>query len=149
VRIIDAVRAHISNEIILVGSKKEKEFVDSVFGKLKNTQNLLNRAGDKGLGQLMDQFSNAAIVLTTDSGPAHLANAMGAYTIVLFGAGDENETAPYNKANRTVIRLGQLPCEPCISNTCKKYGVPECLLQLDETLIAKEVQDALKRLTSA
>ena len=149
VRIIDAVRAHISNEIILVGSKKEKVFVDSVFGKLKHTQNLLNRAGDAGLGQLMEQISNAAIVLTTDSGPAHLANAMGAYTIVLFGAGDENETAPYNKANRTVIRLGQLPCEPCISNTCKKYGVPECLLQLDETLIAKEVQDALNRLTSA
>ena len=149
VKIIDAVRERIPNEIILVGSKKEKEIVDSVYQKLKNKQNLFNRAGDTGLGELMDLFESAAVLLTTDSGPAHLANAMGTHTIVLFGAGNENETAPYNKANRSVIRLGQLSCEPCVSNTCKKYGVPECLLQLDEALIVKEMQDALNRLTSA
>ena len=42
-----------------------------------------------------------------------------------------------------VIRLGLLPCEPCVSNTCKVYGVPQCLVQLDENLIASAVYNAL------
>lgn len=148
VRIIEAVRERISNELILVGAKSEKEFVDTVFSKLKNKQQIQNMAGETGLGQLATLFSSAALVLTTDSGPAHLANACGTYTIILFGAGNEAKTAPYNKANRGIIRLGKLSCEPCTNNTCKKYGLPQCLLQLDEAAIAREVQDALKRLTS-
>lgn len=149
VRIIEAVREKITNELILVGAKTEKKFVETVFSKLKNKQQIQNRAGETDLGQLSDLFSNAALVLSTDSGPAHLANALGTHTLVLFGAGEERKTAPYNKANRTVIRLGKLSCEPCVSNTCKKYSLPECLVRLDEAVIVKEVQDALKRLTSA
>jgi ADP-heptose:LPS heptosyltransferase len=91
----------------------------------------------------MQLFATSAVVLTTDSGPAHVANALGVHTIVLFGAGNENNTAPYNKNNRTIIRLGQLACEPCVSNTCKLYGVPQCLQRLDENVITAAVENAL------
>lgn len=148
VSIIDAVRAAIPNQIILAGSKKEKQFVDVVFGQLKNKDAIHNGAGETSIRQLADLFEKAAVVLSTDSGPAHLANACGAHTVVLHGADDERNTAPYNRSNRTDIRLGKLPCEPCVRNTCKIYGVPECLLQLDVSIITKAVQEALKKQAS-
>jgi len=77
----------------------------------------------------------SAVVLTTDSGPAHLANSVGAPTIVLFGAGNEYNTAPYNKQNLTVLRYGKLSCEPCVKNTCKLYGIPKCMQLIDELQI--------------
>ena len=143
ISIITAVRHAIPNEMILVGSNKEADFVNEVYNALPNTNNITNKAGKTNLPELLQLFAGSAAVLTTDSGPAHVANALGVHTIVLFGAGNENNTAPYNKDNRSIIRLGQLACEPCVSNTCKIYGVPQCLVRLDENLITASVKDAL------
>ena len=143
ISIISTVRNKINNEIILVGSNKEAAFVDEVFNALPDKNNIINMAGKTNLPELVNLFGSCTAVLTTDSGPAHVANALGLHTVVLFGAGNENNTAPYNKNNRTIIRLGLLPCEPCVSNTCKVYGVPQCLVQLDENLIASAVINAL------
>lgn len=144
ISIISTVRNAIPNEIILIGSNKEAEFVNEVFNALPGKTNITNKAGQTNLPGLLQLFAGSAAVLTTDSGPAHVANALGVHTIVLFGAGNENNTAPYNKDNRTIIRLGQLPCEPCVSNTCKVYGVPQCLVRLDEQIIVSAVNCVLK-----
>ena len=144
VSIITAIRHIINNEIILVGSNKEAAFVDEVFNALPDKTNITNQAGKTNLPELIKLFSSCTAVLTTDSGPAHVANALGAHMVVLFGAGNENNTAPYNKDNRTIIRLGQLDCEPCVSNTCKLYGVPQCLIRLDEHVIVSAVSHVLK-----
>jgi heptosyltransferase II len=144
ISLINTIKATVDCDILLVGSPKEKPFVDAVYAGLKDTARIINVAGQTNLPQLMQLFATVSTVLTTDSGPAHVANALGTHTIVLFGAGNEHNTAPYNKKNLTVIRLGKLSCEPCVNNTCKRYGVPECLLQLDEQLIAAEVKANMK-----
>ena len=143
ISIIAAVRKKINNEIILVGSNKEAAFVEEVYQALPDKSNISNKAGKTNLPELLQLFAGSAAVLTTDSGPAHVANALGVHTIVLFGAGNENNTAPYNKNNRTIIRLGELNCEPCVSNTCKIYGIPQCLVKLDEQMIVSAVYNAL------
>ena len=143
ISVIAAVRNKINNEIILVGGNKEAAFVEDVYNALPDKNNISSKAGKTNLPELMQLFAGSAAILTTDSGPAHVANALGIHTIVLFGAGNENNTAPYNKNNRSIIRLGQLPCEPCVSNTCNVYGVPECLLRLDENIIVSAVTSVL------
>lgn len=144
ISIITAVRQAINNEIILVGSHTETEFVDAVYNALPDKTNIRNKAGKTNLPELLQLFAASAALLSTDSGPAHVANALGVHTIVLFGAGNENNTAPYNKNNCSIIRLGKLACEPCIKNTCSLYKVPQCLVGLDENLIVSAVANALK-----
>lgn len=143
ISIIDSIRAGFNNPVILTGSPNEAAFVDAVYNALPDKKNITNMAGKTGLPELLQLFASSAAVLTTDSGPAHVANAVGAHTIVLFGAGNEHNTAPYNKNNRTIIRLGQLDCEPCVSNTCKLYGIPQCLARLDEQVIIAAVTRVL------
>ncbi len=136
VSLISSIRRKIGNEIILIGSPKEKSFVDEVYDLLEDKENITNAAGTTTLPQLIDMMSNCKVMLTTDSGPAHVANAAGTYTIVLFGAGNEKNTAPYNKKTNMVIRLGELRCEPCTRNVCELYDVPKCLTLLDDEYIA-------------
>ncbi|RFZ95384.1 glycosyltransferase family 9 protein [Mucilaginibacter conchicola] len=136
--IINALTAHFPDlNFAFVGSPKEAPFIDELLSGLDNADRLHNQAGKTNLKGLAELMAGAKAVLTTDSGPAHLANAVGVPTIVLFGAGDENNTAPYNKETLQVIRYGALECEPCVRNTCKLYGVPKCMEMLDEKRIIK------------
>ncbi|MDN3547610.1 glycosyltransferase family 9 protein [Mucilaginibacter aquaedulcis] len=119
----------------LIGSTKEAVFVSQFIIGSENSDRLENYAGKTDLPGLCSLMAQSAAVLTTDSGPAHLANSVGAPVIALFGAGNEHNTAPYNKQNLTILRYGKLTCEPCVRNTCKLYGVPKCMELLDELQI--------------
>lgn len=119
-------------KFVLVGSPKEKEYIDELLEGIANADRLENNAGKTSLGGLCSLMASAKAVLTTDSGPAHLANSLGTPTIVLFGAGNEHNTAPYNTDFLEVIRAGKLECEPCVRNTCKLYGIPKCMQLLEE-----------------
>jgi len=118
-----------------VGAPNEADFVDQIINGIVQKTNVENYAGKTDIIGLCRLMTTAAVMLTTDSGPAHLANSVGTPTVVLFGAGNENNTAPYNKQNSTVIRDRQLPCEPCLKNTCKLYGIPKCMELLNELQI--------------
>lgn len=144
VEMLASLRASVSQKIVLVGAPKEKEFVEEVIGRLPDKSNIESVAGKTSLAQLAALLASARLMFTTDSGPAHLANALGTDTVVLFGAGNENNTAPYNTDLRTVIRLGQLSCEPCTKNVCVRYGLPQCLERLDTAMILSTIKQKLQ-----
>ena len=144
ISILNLLRISTDAELIMVGSPKEVPHVKSVYDGLNNKQGVTFMAGKTNLSQLMDLFGTASVMLTTDSGPMHLANALGVHTVALEGASDEKNTAPYNADKRTLIRSGLLPCEPCVKNVCK-YGTPKCLMNMQESLIVKAVLDALRK----
>ena len=126
-----------NTRFVIVGSPKEKAYVDDL---LKGAAGRIeNYAGKTSLEELCELMASSKAVLTTDSGPAHLANSLGVPTIVLFGAGNEQNTAPYNKDVLRVMRAGKLECEPCVRNTCKLYGIPKCMQLIDEI----EIMNAL------
>jgi ADP-heptose:LPS heptosyltransferase len=115
-----------------IGSSKESAFVEQIINGVKNKNHIENLAGKTDLAGLANLMAASAAVLTTDSGPAHLANSIGTPTIVLFGAGNEHNTAPFNKQGLTTLRHGKLSCEPCVKNTCELYDIPKCMQLIDE-----------------
>jgi heptosyltransferase-2 len=118
-----------------IGSPKEAAFIDQFMVNADSKHQFQNFAGKTDLVGLTNLMAGAKVLLSTDSGPAHLANSLGTPVIALFGAGNEHNTAPYNKSNLTVLRAGQLNCEPCVRNTCQLYGIPKCMKLLDEPRI--------------
>jgi heptosyltransferase-2 len=115
-----------------IGSPKEEAFINQILNGIVDRRRLQNLAGKTDLKGVAELMAASKAVLTTDSGPAHLANAVSTPTVVLFGAGNETNTGPYNKQGLSVIRYGKLICEPCVRNTCKLYGIPKCMEMLDE-----------------
>ena len=126
-----------------IGAPQDSEYVSKVINNA-NKGKLENYAGKTDLPGLVQLMATSQVLLTVDSGPAHLANSVGMPTVVLFGAGNEHNTSPYNKTDLTVIRAGQLECEPCVRNTCKLYGIPKCMQLLDEFQIINAVSLYLK-----
>jgi heptosyltransferase II len=145
VEVISAVRKSYPNKIILVGGRQEKAFVEEVLQKVDDKQNIESVAGKTSLKELVEILASAQLMLTTDSGPAHLANAVGTQTVVLFGAGNENNTSPYQKDKVQVIRLGKLSCEPCTKNICIQFGTPQCLELLETADILAAVNYKLQK----
>lgn len=139
VEIIGTARQHIKGTIYLIGAPGERAFVEDVFRLIPEKDGIESLAGKTSLLGLAEVLASAAVLLTTDSGPAHLANALGTQTVVLFGAGNENNTAPYNQRAVQVIRLGKLSCEPCTKNVCVQFGTPQCLELLNTMEIISTV----------
>jgi lipopolysaccharide heptosyltransferase II len=144
VEILTELRRNIDSKILLIGAPKEKDFVEQVLSLVPGKHHIESIAGSTRLSSLVEVLASAKLMLTTDSGPAHLSNALGTNTIILFGAGNENNTAPYQEEYRRVIRLGKLGCEPCMKNTCVRYSTPQCLELLETPQIIQNVKDYLE-----
>ncbi|MFC1475344.1 glycosyltransferase family 9 protein, partial [Candidatus Zixiibacteriota bacterium] len=59
----------------------------------------------------------ATVFIGNDSGPAHLAAAVGANIVVLSGADDPKSTSPMVK-NKRMLYLDELECISCVKNKC-------------------------------
>jgi lipopolysaccharide heptosyltransferase II len=135
------IEAMPTRQFVCIGSVKDKDHVDAILKLVPRASAVSNKGGETpALSDLIELIASGTAILTTDSGPAHIANALGIPAVVTFGAGDENSTAPYNKDRLVVLRLGQLPCEPCVKNTCK-FGLPKCLEQLEVARIVDSVKN--------
>ncbi|GAA4322989.1 glycosyltransferase family 9 protein [Flaviaesturariibacter amylovorans] len=144
IELVSELRRQVTEPLVLVGAPKEKEFIDAVYAGLPHQEGIDNAAGRTDLTGLIEVLASARALLTTDSGPAHLANALGTPTLVLFGAGNERNTAPFNAGWNTVVRLNQLSCEPCLKNRCVCFETPQCLERLSSPGIVQQLQQALR-----
>ena len=66
------------------------------------------------LGAVIERL---AVLLTNDSGPAHIAYALGVPSVTIFGETDPKRWGPpANGPFRAIVR--DLPCRPCSENGC-------------------------------
>jgi lipopolysaccharide heptosyltransferase II len=132
-------------KIVLIGTAKEKDRVQNLMKLCKNIENVMDYAGKTSIPQLIEILENAKLLISNDSGPAHLANAYNTPVIVIFGAGDENITAPYNKENLEIVRVPNIACAPCVKNICK-IGTLDCLNLINEDKVLEIAKKILKDL---
>ncbi len=127
--------------LVFTGTGKQAGFYDSLIAELKEPASAYNWSGRTSLGDLINLMHFAELIVSTDSGPAHVANALNKKLIVLFGAGNELNSGPYNREGASILRVN-LECSPCVSNTCK-YGRPKCLLNIKTEDIVASAKNAL------
>ena len=72
--------------------------------------------GKTSLRELVALLERAAVVIANDSGPMHIAAALGRPLVTPFGPTNPVRTGPYRRTE-SVIRL-DIPCSPCYSRTC-------------------------------
>jgi lipopolysaccharide heptosyltransferase II len=128
--------------IILIGAEYEFEAVGQVIEKLRDGQRVHNYAGKTDLVGLAHLLVEADLMISTDTGTAHLANAIGTKLIVLFGSGDSIKSRPFNNENLRVIDKG-LPCSPCLLADCK-FAEPLCLTEIEN----QDIFDAIDELVN-
>ncbi len=96
-------------------------------------------------------LSACDLVITNDTGPMHLAAAVGTPIVAIFGPSDPERTGPLGSPARALWR-SSLPCSPCGKNTCRRWGsgtyLPEaheeCLQLIPVEAVVQAARDQLK-----
>lgn len=101
-------------EILIVGSSQEEPLADAISKDMKKKPFVLT--GKTSLRQLAAILSSADLCVTNDSGPMHLANALGVPTVAVFGPTEPTATRPFQPPS--VFIQKEVPCWPCAYRDC-------------------------------
>ncbi len=96
------------------------------------------------MGLLPALLRRASLLLTNDSGPMHIAAAVGTPVVALFGPTSALLTGPYGVGHH--VLTGTVACRPCFSRTCRNALPLECLRAVppEQVLAAARAQRALR-----
>jgi heptosyltransferase-1 len=111
---------NISIPCVITGSKSEKMLTQKILNSASD--NIINLCGKTDLKELTALIAGAKAVVSNDSGPMHIAVALGVPTVTIFGPTDPVKTGPYGwQTNRNfrVIRAN-VSCSPCRKKRCKE-----------------------------
>jgi len=72
--------------------------------------------GKTSLETLIGVLAESSLMITNDSGPMHIAAALGVPTVAVFGSTDESVTAPCGPRTRIVKHA--VECSPCLLREC-------------------------------
>lgn len=104
--------------VLVLGGPADRERTGRVAGAGERAVDL---GGATTLPGLAGAMLASQAVVSNDTGPAHLAAALGRPLLVLWGAGDPRQTRPLGEAVRLAGHFG-LPCVPCVENRCPRRG---------------------------
>ncbi|QDU82987.1 ADP-heptose--LPS heptosyltransferase 2 [Planctomycetes bacterium Pla163] len=125
--------------VALIGSRGERDYTGEILAQagegLGAAANLAGRLDVAELGALLER---ADLFVGNDSGPMHLAAALGTPTVGLFGPETPVMYEPIGTRTRALYRPPA--CSPCINVHDNKLsacwrGRPECLLNLGVDLV--------------
>jgi heptosyltransferase-2 len=104
--------------IVVLSGAGEDELADAVREALVSDggESPIMLAGKCSLGALMGILSRLSLLLTNDSGPMHLAAALGTPTVGVFGPTDPTETGP--AGSHTRVARERVDCSPCLFRDC-------------------------------
>jgi heptosyltransferase I len=127
-------------QIVAIGSQSDQAEVGRFKGLTKHP--IIDLTGAVPLGSLPALLSKAALMITNDTGPMHIAAAVGTPVVAIFGPTSAIRTGPYG-SNHAVL-THEVPCRPCFSRVCHHQVPLECVVQvLPEQVLAAAKQRLL------
>ncbi|MDR0676240.1 MAG: lipopolysaccharide heptosyltransferase II [Elusimicrobiota bacterium] len=100
-------------KIVVFGESREDYIVNNYLVMKNDSRNILNLIGKTNLQDLIAIFRNLSLYVSNDSGPMHIAAAIGVPVIAIFGPTVPSfGFAPYNKKSK-VIEAKNVSCRPC------------------------------------
>lgn len=100
-------------DLVLIGSQAERKYTSGVAAVIGARGNVKNLAGTLTLKALAALMANAALFISNDSGPLHLAAALHKPVVGFFGPETPQRFGPLCE-DRLIFYLG-LRCSPCMS----------------------------------
>jgi ADP-heptose:LPS heptosyltransferase len=127
--------------LLFIGSQGERQEIDQVLSMMK--QPAVNLAGRTTLPESAELIRRARFFVCNDSGPMHLAAAVGTPVFALFGPTDPGKVGPYG-AGHSVIQK-KIDCLGCRRNRCVRenqcmnaISVEEVQQTIDERWVSTE-----------
>jgi ADP-heptose:LPS heptosyltransferase len=131
-----ATRLATDAQVIVFGGPDERDLTKHVAGDVA-----YDLGGKTSLPLLAAGLASCDVVISNDSGPLHLAAAVGTRTVSLWGAGDPSRTGP--PLGHTILRDRRLPCLECVKNQCPRSGpgyiLPDAYMECMQLIPVEDV----------
>ncbi len=134
--VADELAERFGARILLTGGPAETEIGSDIAGAMKVEP--LNFIGKTSVREMMALLSRCSLVVSNDSGPMHVAAALGIPIVAIFGPTDHTTTHPLSQMHRIVRK--PLHCAPCLKRVCPTDH--RCM----EAVTAAEVVEAAREL---
>ena len=124
--------------VIVIGSAGDRHDVEQL--RTLTNSPFVDLTGTVPLGSLPALLSKAAAMITNDSGPMHIAAALGVPVAAIFGPTSAIRTGPYGAGHR--VLTGSVSCRPCFSRVCYNSVPLECLQLVQPGQVLDAVRQA-------
>ncbi len=104
----------------------------------KGAVTILNLTGKTAIHELVEVLAHAEIIVTCDTGPMHLASALGSRVIALFGPSNPERTGPY----KGIVIQKNMECSPCKKKICDQ---PRCMESITPEDVMIHLRVGLKK----
>jgi ADP-heptose:LPS heptosyltransferase len=137
--------AETGGTLVLTGAPSDRTMVASVAARLRPAQ-VVDVSGTLDLPSLAAVLERLVMLVTGDTGPMHLSEAVGTPVVAIFGPSDPTRYGPRLPSSRTV-RV-DLPCSPCNRirrppERCVGH-TPDCLAGVDVDAVADAARQVLE-----
>jgi ADP-heptose:LPS heptosyltransferase len=132
-------------KIVLIGSAADRPALDAVRARWPSNVPLVQIPLDTDLVVLAAVLQRLALFITGDTGPMHLAAAVGTPVVAIFGPSLPTRYAPLSPKSR-IVRI-DIPCSPC--NLLRKPPtrcighVPDCLAGIEASKVIEAANQLL------
>ncbi|HDR14729.1 MAG TPA: glycosyltransferase family 9 protein [Desulfobacteraceae bacterium] len=137
-RLCDRIAHEVGYRIVFTGGGSDAAYVEGIVSEMNMPA--VNLAGRTSLRELASIYERAGLLVTTDTGPMHIAAAMKCPVVALFGPTSPVRTGPYGTGHR-VVRSGAA-CSPCFK---KKCADPHCMSGIGVDNVFEAVKACLIR----
>ena len=132
------VAQEIGAQIAIFGSAAERDVAEQVARSV--TAPVHNFAGETSLAEYIELAAACSAYLTNDSGPMHIASALGLPTVAIFGATNHVTTGPTGTLAKVVRE--NVECSPCLKRECPIDH--RCMTRVSADRVALTALDLLK-----
>lgn len=101
----------------------------------------LDLTGQTSLGEMIEWIRLSELVVTNDTGPMHIAAALGKKIVAVFGPTEPRRTGPYGQVEETLRTA--LPCAPCLRPRCHYEKPIECLRAIPPWIVRNRIEQLL------
>jgi heptosyltransferase I len=108
----------------ILGSRDDGALGSAIAGV--DSRRCLDLTGKTSLLEMIEWLRLCELVITNDTGPMHVAAALGRPVIAMFGPTDPRATGPYGQ-RQNVLQVSNLPCVPCLKGHCSYKEPLACL----------------------
>lgn len=117
--------SHPGAAILVLGGKGDSAVGEEIASAAPGL--VRNLCGKTTIPESLEILSRCDLLIANDTGPVHMAAAVGTRCLVVFGPTRPDWTGPYGPGHRVIMR--KLPCQPCLKRQCKR-GDLACLMEI-------------------
>lgn len=137
-KLADILNIDFGAQMVILGSDKEMPIAKKI--QRLTQPDLINAVGQTTIRNLAALLRRCTTVVSADTGPLHIAVAVGTPVVGLYGPTDPRKTGPFGEHN--IVLSAQLPCSPCGRKpTCQDYP---CMRQIEPEAVGEAVSSLLQ-----